>query len=155
MSNILLKFLKINILSFLRLNNVNMVLDCIFCKIVSGEIEAAKVYEDSKILAFLDINPVNYGHVLVIPKEHYQMMVDTPDELIAYIFTKARELMKAIKTAVKADFVVVSVVGVDVPHFHIHLVPRFKDDGLAGFGPTKKYGENEIAEYAEKIKKVL
>ncbi|MFA6254769.1 MAG: HIT family protein [Patescibacteria group bacterium] len=129
-----------------------MAADCIFCKIIAGEIPAAKVYEDDKVLAFLDINPVNYGHVLLIPKEHYRMMADTPDELVAYIFTKAKELMKVIKIALKADFVVVSVVGVDVPHFHVHLVPRFKDDGLAGFGPTKKYGENEMAEYAEKIK---
>jgi len=126
--------------------------ECIFCKIIAGEIPAAKVYEDEKILVFLDINPVNYGHVLIIPKEHYQTMIDTPDELVAYIFTKAKELMKVIKTAVNADFVVMSVVGVDVPHFHVHLVPRFKNDGLAGWWPTKKYGENEMAEYAEKIK---
>ncbi|OGY47032.1 MAG: hypothetical protein A3J62_03350 [Candidatus Buchananbacteria bacterium RIFCSPHIGHO2_02_FULL_38_8] len=127
--------------------------DCIFCKIITGEIPAAKVYEDDKVLAFLDINPVNKGHILLIPKEHYQMMVDTPDELVAYIFTKSKELMKAIEKAVEADYVVVSVVGLDVPHFHVHLVPRYKDDGLTGFWPTKKYEEGEMEEYVEKFKK--
>lgn len=129
--------------------------DCIFCKIIAGVIPAAKVYEDDKVFAFLDINPVNYGHVLIITKEHYEMMTETPDELIAYIFVKAKELMRAIKKAVNADLVVLSVVGLDVPHFHIHLVPRYKDDGLAGWWPTKKYEGNEIAEYVEKIKKSL
>jgi histidine triad (HIT) family protein len=129
--------------------------DCIFCKIIAGEIPSAKVYEDDKILAFLDINPVNKGHVLIIPKEHHQMMVDTPDELVAYIFTKAKELMKVIEKAVKADFVIVSVVGIDVPHFHVHLVPRFEDDGLAGWWPTKKYEEGEMEKYANKIKNSL
>lgn len=125
---------------------------CVFCKIIKGEIPAAKIYEDEKVFAFLDINPVNFGHALVIPKEHHQIMIDTPDELVAYLFVKAKELMKVIKKAMAADFVVVSVVGVDVPHFHVHLVPRYKDDGLQGFWPTKKYGEGEIEKVAEKIK---
>ena len=129
--------------------------DCIFCKIIAGEIPCAKVYEDDKVLAFLDINPVNKGHVLIIPKEHHQMMVDAPDELVAYIFTKAKELMKVIKKALNADFVVVSVVGIDVPHFHVHLVPRFKDDGLENWWPTKKYEENEMQDYVNKIKNAL
>jgi len=130
-------------------------MDCIFCKIIANEIPCAKIYEDDKVISFLDINPVNKGHVLVIPKEHHQMMVDTPDELVAYIFTKAKELMKVIKKAVEADFVIVSVVGIDVPHFHVHLVPRYNDDGLTNFWPTKKYEEGEIEEYAEKIKNEL
>jgi len=129
--------------------------ECIFCKIIAGEIPCAKVYEDEKLIAFLDINPVNKGHVLIIPKEHHQMMVDTSDDLVSYIFVKAKGLMKVIKKAVEADFVIVSVVGIDVPHFHVHLVPRYNDDGLAGWWPTKKYEEGEIEEYAEKIKNAL
>ena len=132
-----------------------MASNCIFCKIVSGEIPAAKVYEDDKILAFLDINPVNKGHVLIIPKSHQQTMVDTPDELVADIFIKAKKLMSAIKDGLKADFVAVSVVGVDVPHFHVHLVPRYHDDGLANWWPTKKYDEGEMVEYINRIKQGL
>ena len=126
-------------------------MDCIFCKIIAGEIPAKKIYEDDKILAFLDINPVAYGHTLIIPKEHYQMMVDTPDELLCYCFQKSKELMIKIKEAMGADFVSVSVVGLDVPHFHIHLVPRKFSDNLANFWPTTKYTEGEMQKVGEKI----
>ncbi|MEK7208215.1 MAG: HIT family protein [Patescibacteria group bacterium] len=128
---------------------------CIFCKIIKGEIPSAKVYEDGKILAFLDINPVNHGHVLVIPKAHHPKMEETPDAVVADIFVTAKKLMPAVKKAVHADYVAVSVVGTDVPHFHVHLVPRREDDGLAGFWPTKKYGEKEMDAAAEKIRAAL
>lgn len=126
--------------------------DCIFCKIVAGEIPAAKIYEDDKVLVFLDIKPVTPGHALLIPKEHHQMMTDTPDDLLAYCFTKSKELMIRIKETMGADFVVVSVVGIDVPHFHIHLIPRKHGDGLANFWPTTEYKEGEMEKIAEKIK---
>jgi histidine triad (HIT) family protein len=127
-------------------------MDCIFCKIIAGEIPAAKIYEDEKVLAFLDINPVTPGHVLLIPKEHHPMMLDVPDELLGYCFVKSKELMMKIKPAMEADFVVISVVGIDVPHFHIHLIPRKMNDGLANFWPTTKYKEGEMEEVAEKIR---
>jgi histidine triad (HIT) family protein len=130
-------------------------MSCIFCKIIAGEIPAAKVYEDDKCLAFLDIKPVNPGHVLLIPKEHYPTMVETPDDLVAYLFIKAKALMPVIKQTMQADYVAVSVVGVDVPHFHIHLIPRRFDDGLAGFWPTKTYAEGEMVATAEKIKNAI
>jgi len=126
-------------------------MECIFCKIVAGEIPSYKVYEDDKVLAFLDINPVASGHTLLIPKEHFRMMTDTPDELISHLYIRAKELMKVIKKAMNADYVVVSVVGVDVPHFHIHLIPRNFNDGLAGFWPTKKYREGEAESIAKRI----
>jgi histidine triad (HIT) family protein len=130
--------------------------NCIFCKIIAGEIPAEKIiYEDDKILAFLDINPVTYGHTLIIPKEHYPYMPDVPDELLSYCFIKAKELMISIKKAMEADFVTISVVGTDVPHFHIHLIPRKLNDGLAKFWPTTKYAEGEMQKTAEKIKNNL
>lgn len=125
---------------------------CIFCKIVKNEIPADKVYEDDKIIAFLDINPVAPGHTLVIPKAHHEVMADTPDELLAYIFVQSKKLMQTLKTAMGADFVVLSVVGIDVPHFHIHLIPRKHDDGLENFWPTEKYTEGEQKGVAEKIR---
>lgn len=127
-------------------------MSCLFCKIVSGEIPSAKIYEDEKILAFLDINPVNHGHLLVIPKEHHPRIEETPDAVVADMFVKSKKLMGAVKKAMNADYVAVSVVGTDVPHFHIHLIPRLFTDGLAGFWPTKKYGEKEMEKAAEKIK---
>jgi histidine triad (HIT) family protein len=128
-------------------------MDCIFCKIIAGEIPAEKIYEDDRILAFLDIQPVNYGHVLIIPKEHYPMMIDVPDKLLGYCFIKVKELSLKIKKSMEADYISISVSGVDISHFHIHLIPRNLNDGLHGF-PTKTYPEGEIKKVAEKIKKL-
>lgn len=130
-------------------------MDCIFCKIVKGELPSAKIYEDDNILAFLDIAPINPGHVLIIPKTHYPMMYDTPDELLCEIYKKAKELMVIIKKALKADFVAVSVTGTDISHFHVHLIPRYFNDDMANFWPTKKYEEGEMQIIAEKIKNNL
>jgi len=129
--------------------------DCIFCKIIKGDIPCEKVYEDDTLLAFLDIKPVNPGHFMIIPKEHHEMIQDTPDELVSKVFVKAKSLINPLKEATGADFVALSVVGIDVPHFHVHLVPRFKDDGLANFWPTKEYKEGEAKEIVKKIKEKL
>ena len=125
--------------------------NCVFCKIVHFEIPSSKVFENEKVLAFLDITPVNKGHVLLIPKEHHQMMTDTPDELVAEVFIQAKKMMKNIKKAFDADFVTVSVVGIEVPHFHVHLIPRYQDDGLANWWPTQEYDEGEIENYRKKL----
>jgi len=129
--------------------------DCIFCKIVAGEIPATKIYEDEKFLAFLDIHPVNPGHTLLITKEHYENILDVPNELVAEAFVTAKKIMLVLKKSLAADFVVVSVVGIDVPHFHIHLLPRYFNDGLANFWPTKDYQAGEMEEVAQKIKSAL
>jgi histidine triad (HIT) family protein len=125
-------------------------MSCIFCKIIAGEIPAAKVYEDETCFAFLDIQPVHKGHTLLVPKAHHEMMINTPDELVATLYVTAKKLMKAIKLATGCDFVMLSVVGVDVPHFHIHLMPRFSNDGLHGW-PTQAYEAGEDVEVAKKI----
>lgn len=128
--------------------------DCVFCKIIAGEIPAEKIYEDDKILAFLDINPVTYGHTLIVPKEHYQMIIDTPDELVGYCFIKAKELMAKVEKAMDANFVSVSVAGMDVPHFHIHLIPRKLNDDLHSW-PTTTYTNDKMRETAKKIKEFI
>lgn len=125
---------------------------CIFCKIINNQVPSHKVYEDDLCLAFLDINPVTPGHILLIPKSHYEMMTDTPDELINFLYVKAKELMIHIKARLEADFVVLSVVGLDVPHFHIHLTPRKFKDGLENFWPTQKYAEGEAEAVLAKLK---
>jgi histidine triad (HIT) family protein len=131
-------------------------IDCIFCKIAKGEIPSEKIYEDGCCFAFLDINPVHEGHLLIVPKEHYSNMTETPDNIISAMFIKAKELMPAVQKGTVADFVVLTIVGTDVPHFHIHLIPRFKNDGLAGFWPAKKYENNErMKEVGDKIRKNL
>lgn len=124
---------------------------CIFCKIVKGEMPAMKIYEDEKVLAFLDISPVNFGHTLVIPKEHFDMMTDTPDEVLTYLFKQVNILMKTIKVTMEATYVALAVTGVDVAHFHVHLIPRYYDDGMADFWPRKQYGDGEMTATAQKI----
>lgn len=116
--------------------------DCIFCKIVAGEIPSHQVYSDELSLAFLDINPVKPGHVLLIPREHIPMMTDANDAMVAALFQRARELMKKMKSALKADYVMLYVVGIDVPHWHIHLLPRHHGDGLQGW-PKGSYAPGE------------
>lgn len=124
--------------------------NCIFCKIVKNEIPSNNVYEDDKFLAFLDIMPVSDGHLLIIPKEHIVWMQDASDETISEIFKLAKKLMIGLKNAIKCDYVTVSVVGKDVPHFHVHLIPRYLNDNLVSW-QTKKYKEDEMAQISAKI----
>ncbi|MFP4022291.1 MAG: HIT family protein [Candidatus Paceibacterota bacterium] len=129
--------------------------NCIFCKIVAGEIPSVDIYEDEKVKAFLDINPVTYGHTLVIPKEHFPFMPDLPDDITGYVFKVAKHLMNDIKKAYSADFVTLVVVGIDVPHFHIHLIPRKQGDGIANFWPTTTYQEGDMEKEAERIRSYI
>jgi histidine triad (HIT) family protein len=128
--------------------------DCIFCKVGRGEVPHNKVYEDADFVAFLDINPVSDGHTLVIPKKHVVWMQEADDETISGIFKVAKKLMLALKKGLNADYVMVSVVGKDVPHFHIHLIPRRLDDGMPQF-PTQKHDPENAKEIVRKITQAL
>lgn len=126
--------------------------DCIFCKITKKEIPCSKIYEDESFMSFLDIQPVSDGHLLIIPKKHIVWMQDADDDTISGIFKLTKKIMKAVKSALGCDYVVVSVVGKDVPHFHVHLIPRYLNDTLASW-PTKKYEKEK--EITEKITQAL
>jgi histidine triad (HIT) family protein len=128
--------------------------NCIFCKIVKKEIPCSQVYEDEKFLAFLDIQPVSDGHMLIIPKKHIVWMQDADDETISEIFILTKKLMLAVKNGIGCDYVQVSIVGKDVPHFHIHLIPRYFNDGFPQFA-TKKYQDGESSKVVEKITRAL
>ena len=130
--------------------------NCIFCKIIKGEIPSFKVYEDNNVFAFLDIAPVNKGHVLVIPKNHSENIHDVSDEDLKHLISAAKNLSDAVKKGVGADGVNVSnssgiAAGQTVMHTHFHIIPRFKGDGLKHW-PQGKYGEGEMQKYAELIK---
>lgn len=127
--------------------------DTIFGKIIRKEIPATTVYEDEQFLSFMDINPSSKGHILLIPKVQYTWMQDAPDQLIKDIFVKAKELMIVLKKALAADYVQLVVVGNEVPHFHIHLIPRMLGDDI--HGPHVKYADGEQDLYAQKIIAVL
>lgn len=134
--------------------------DCIFCKIVRGEIPSEKVYEDEWSLAFLDINPVHPGHALVIPKDHFENIYTTPDETLARLSLVTKKIAVAIKNAMSADGITISMNneragGQDVFHAHFHIVPRIENDNLK-LWPQRKYSnDTEMKDVAEKIKNSL
>lgn len=121
--------------------------DCIFCKIVRGELPSYKVYEDERTFAFLDIRPVNAGHTLVIPKDHSKNIFDIPPEDWAAIARTVHALARTIESAVGADGVNINMnnrahAGQVVEHTHVHIIPRFKGDGFKLWA-QREYKEGE------------
>jgi histidine triad (HIT) family protein len=131
--------------------------DCAFCAIASGEADAHVVFEDSDTLAFLDNRPLFPGHSLLIPRRHLETIWDLPDALLATLFENARLLSQAVREAMEAQGAFVAannVVSQSVPHFHVHVVPRNRKDGLRGFfWPRRKYeSEAHAAKSAEAVR---
>jgi histidine triad (HIT) family protein len=127
----------------------------IFSKIIAGEIPAYKVSENDEFLAFLDIMPLVKGHVLVIPKKEVDYIFDIDDELYLRLQLFAKKIAKAIKIAVPCKRVGVAVIGLEVPHTHIHLVPLQTMDDINFTRPKLKLSAEEMIEYQEKIKASL
>ncbi len=132
--------------------------DCVFCKIVRGELPSEKLYEDEYTLAFMDISPANKGHALIIPKEHHETILDTPNELMEKLGACTKKIAEGVTKAVGADgFNVLSnnkkAAGQLVFHLHFHIIPRFENDDIDMTFPHKKYDEGETEEYAENIRK--
>jgi histidine triad (HIT) family protein len=110
--------------------------NCAFCRIASGAVATAKVFETPHCLAFLDHRPLFSGHCLVIPRVHYELLADLPDPLAGELFAHARRLSTVMEHALGAQGAFVAInnrVSQSVPHVHIHVVPRRKGDGLKGF----------------------
>lgn len=103
---------------------------CIFCKIASGEMPKEKTHEDATVVAFPDIHPVRPGHTIVIPKAHYRWFWEMPDDVSNDLFKIARRLSAELKEQTGADYVRLSIVGKDVPHVHVHLIPEKFSDKL-------------------------
>ena len=104
---------------------------CLFCQIVRGDVAALKVFEDEVSLAFLDHRPVFPGHCLLIPKAHFETLADLPTNLIGPLFQNAQLLARAVENAMEAHGTFVAMnnrVSQSVPHFHVHVVPRWKGD---------------------------
>lgn len=126
----------------------------IFSKIVNGEIPSHKIAENDDFLAFLDAFPIVLGHTLVIPKKEIDYVFDLEDELYAKLFLFAKTLVPAIQKTVPCVKVGLSVIGLEVPHAHVHLLPinSMKD---ADFGNKLKISQEELTDLAEKIRKNL
>jgi histidine triad (HIT) family protein len=134
--------------------------NCLFCRIVSGEIPATLVYEDKNAVAFLDHRPLFHGHTLLVPRTHVETLTDLPHTLIGPFFEAAQSLARAVEFAMTAEGTFVAMnnrVSQSVPHLHVHIVPRRKKDGLKGFfWPRTKYkDEGEMKVVQQKIAAAL
>lgn len=131
--------------------------DCIFCKIVSGEIPSSKVYEDSQILAFMDAGQVNPGHVLVAVREHVKNIYDLEADLAAAVFKAATRIAKAARASMQPAGMTLLQANEKagwqtVEHFHIHVLPRHFDDGIDLTWPAKHPTKEELDRLADKVK---
>ena len=131
---------------------------CIFCMIANGEIPTNKVYEDENVLAFLDLSQATLGHTLVIPKKHFDNIYELDPETASNVFKVTQKLAKQIKLNLKADGVNIlnnnePQAGQSINHFHIHILPRYKDDDLKITFTEHKLTDQEFKDLLEKIKK--
>jgi len=134
--------------------------DCIFCKMVAGQVPVIKIYEDQTVLAFLDIGPLSDGHTLVIPKQHFDRLHDCPEEILAHLSSVLRRTAKAVAVGLNYEGYNVlcnngRAAGQLVGHLHFHIIGRKKSDGLFTTWPAGKYHEGVIETVAEKIRKNL
>lgn len=134
-------------------------MDCIFCRIIAGEIPSTKIYEDDNVLAFLDIAPVNPGHTLVIPKNHYANLEEVPVDVLGEVIKAVKKIGQALKIGlnVKGYNVIENndpIAGQIINHLHFHIIPRHENDNLH-LWPQQEYQAGEMDEVAEKIIKVI
>jgi histidine triad (HIT) family protein len=130
--------------------------DCIFCKIIKKEVPCNIIWENKKLLAFLDVNPASPGHVLIIPKEHFETIFDTPKDILSEINIRAKQIGKLQKEKLKATGVnILNASGKDaqqsVGHLHYHIVPRYQNDKLNLWF----HGEGKFQDNTENIHKKL
>ncbi|HEU5472408.1 MAG TPA: HIT family protein [Actinophytocola sp.] len=133
---------------------------CTFCAIIDGELAATVVHETPTTLAFLDHRPLFRGHVLLVPRQHLEILSDLPAELVPEFFQLAQRLERAVEDGLGADgsmILINNVISQSVPHLHLHVIPRRRKDGLRFWlGPREKYTPDDPAEtYAEKIRAAL
>lgn len=138
--------------------------DCIFCKIIKGELPSSKIYEDKNFFVFLDIQPVNEGHILIIPKKHAELVSEMDQKDIGKMMILGEKISSAVrKTKLKCEGINFfladgEAAGQEVFHVHLHIIPRFKDDGF-GFKFPKGYEDKperkELDEVAKKIQSSL
>lgn len=134
--------------------------DCLFCKIVSGEVKSNIVFSDDVSLAFLDDRPLFPGHCLFIPRDHVDTLSELPSGLVPSFFRNVQRIASAVERVMGAEGTFVAInnkVSQSVPHLHVHIVPRKKGDGLKGFfWPRQKYqSEEQMAAVAAKLRTYL
>jgi histidine triad (HIT) family protein len=132
--------------------------DCVFCKILSGQIPAEKILDTTDVIAFLDIGPIVKGHLLVIPRMHHEHLCDLPPEVLHRVSDAVQAMVRACRTGLKADGVNVfqangAAAGQVVPHVHFHVIPRFNDDGHRWNWASGKYRDaGEMSQMGERLR---
>lgn len=132
--------------------------DCIFCRIIAGQIPSTKIYEDENTLAFLDIGPLVKGHTLVIPKAHHSLLMESPDDVLKQVIVAVRRVAAALVKGLGADGVNIhqangTSAGQVVPHLHVHVVPRYEGDGHHWNWKVREYASTqEMLKLAAQIK---
>lgn len=134
--------------------------DCIFCKMVAGQIPVTKIYEDEVVLSFLDVGPISDGHTLVISKQHFEKLHDCPPQILGEVASRLGKIANAITTAMGSDGYNLlcnngRAAGQLVGHLHFHIIPRMTGDGVFNRWPSYKYREGEIEAIAAEIRKNL
>lgn len=130
--------------------------ECIFCKIVAGEIPCARVYEDEHCLAFLDIGPLQPGHTLLVPKDHHERITDMPAATMAALGAVLPRVARAVMAATGAEGLNLlqangECAGQVVPHVHLHVIPRGSTDGLGFRWRSGRYAEDEVDAWRRRI----
>ena len=133
---------------------------CIFCQIISGKVQSKKIYEDGETLAILDINPANPGHIVLLPKEHYSIMPQIPEEIISNLSMAAKALSNVLLKSIEAqgtNIIVANGVaaGQRAQHFMLHIIPRMENDDLQFSLPQNTLPEKELEQISEKLSKSL
>jgi histidine triad (HIT) family protein len=133
---------------------------CIFCKIVANQAPASIIYEEETILVFLDIRPLNMGHTLVIPKDHYVDIFDIPENVLSKMYKVVKLVSSAVKKATNADGISIiqqngKAAGQDIFHIHVHIVPRFEGQKLPPFTELKEVERAKLDALTKKIKQQL
>lgn len=114
-------------------------MDCIFCKIIKGDIPSYTIYEDEIVKVILDINPVSNGHMLIIPKTHYVNLMDIDTSVLSHIMNTSKDLYKKYKDKLNMDGLSITQnndYGQEVKHYHLHLIPRYENDNIEFIKPT-------------------
>lgn len=134
--------------------------NCIFCKLANGDIPTATVYEDEYLRAIMDAAPANKGHIIILPKSHAANIYEIEDEYVSRAFVLAKKLAVALKKLTGCDGVNIlqnngGAAGQTVFHFHVHVIPRFKDDDCTIVWKPTSYEDGEASEVAKKIAELL
>jgi histidine triad (HIT) family protein len=132
-------------------------MQCEFCNIINGSAPAEIVFENEQCIAILDVNPIHYGHTLVIPRHHYETFLEVPEDVLVGLIKATNVVVKAVVKALKAPgFNIFSnngrAAGQSIFHFHFHVTPRYEDDNIKFVLTLKKYSNHESAEYANRLR---